>query len=372
MSEKYSTLDTTTMDNVGVLYPLVPLTFPHDQEACGWESYTAELVGGEYGPLTKYCGYTTISPELKDILEPASDPDRIEYLPYKVHSDEYGDRIHYLVHFKKSYDVFDPKNSDYYDPETKDPDFPDICTPCIDSDKAKGLKVFNIKSWHDDIIIVDDSIRKAIEDANLVKGCMFWELATTDSLKSESEEKRRDERNEIATQKAYELGEYSDKKAKAKDEAEDKTEQETENPEAIMFNNKKYLQSTKLNHGNMKEDVFDWLHTLEKEEKIPADIKALNFGLCEGVKGYFAYLIGAEDYDAEDDDWACAEDYEPETKYLEFDKGETLDMDWETFQDKMKACLTEYMNREGNAKTSVFYGKIITTGFDDGDLVRVR
>ena len=150
------------------------------------------------------------------------------------------------------------------------------------------------------------------------------------------------------------------------------TEQETENPEAIMFNNKKYLQSTKLNRGNMKEDVFDWLHTLEKKEKIPADIKALNFGLCEGVKGYFAYLIGAEDYDAEDDDWACAEDYEPETKYLEFDKGETLDMDWETFQDKMKACLTEYMNREGNAKTSVFYGKIITTGFDDGDLVRVR
>ena len=372
MSEKYSTFNITTTDNVGILIPQVPIIIQNDKEAINWKSYTAELVCGEYGPLIKYQGYTTISPEIKEILEPASDPDRIEYLPYKIHSDEYGDRIHYLVHFKKSYDVFDPKNSDYYDPETKDPDFPDICKPCIDSDKAKGLKVFNIKSWHDDIIIVDDSIRKAIEDANLVKGCMFWELATTDSLKSESEEKRRDERNEIAIQKAYQLGEYSDKNAKAKDKAEDETEQETEDSEAIMFNNKKYLQSTKLNHGNMKEDVFDWLHTLEKEEKIPADIKALNFGLCEGVKGYFAYLIGAEDYDEEDDDWACAEDYEPETKYLEFDEGESLDMDWETFQNKIKACLTEYMNSEGNVKTSIFYGKIITTGFDDGDLVRVR
>lgn len=68
------------------------------------------------------------------------------------------------------------------------------------------------------------------------------------------------------------------------------------------------LQLSEQEYIEIKECIKKWLISINDEEKLPKDIVALNFGLYEP---YGIELIGAKEYNAEDDDWACEEDFEP-------------------------------------------------------------
>ena len=60
--------------------------------------------------------------------------------------------------------------------------------------------------------------------------------------------------------------------------------------------------------SSIKFAVKEWITELNKTEKLPDGIIALNFGLFEP---YGIELIGSENYDSSDDDWACDEDFVP-------------------------------------------------------------
>ena len=73
-----------------------------------------------------------------------------------------------------------------------------------------------------------------------------------------------------------------------------------------MGENKKIDESAK--QESMFTIISQWISELVETETLPEEIVALNFGLYETPKGYCIYLNGSEEYDEEDEDWACNND----------------------------------------------------------------
>lgn len=71
----------------------------------------------------------------------------------------------------------------------------------------------------------------------------------------------------------------------------------------------------------MSQDVYEeflkWLRRVNQSSPPPDDVVAYNFGIFESEGGYILYLVGSREYDPDDDDWACHEDYVPVEKYFE-------------------------------------------------------
>lgn len=118
--------------------------------------------------------------------------------------------------------------------------------------------------------------------------------------------------------------------------------------------------------------IHDWLNAIDSKENIPSEITAFNIGIFEQEEGYCIYLTGSENYDADDDDWACDADFEPADKYLALSGTEIKAMEWQEFQDMIVKIVSDYLGTSANASTSVFAGRVVTVGFDDGQLVRVK
>lgn len=120
----------------------------------------------------------------------------------------------------------------------------------------------------------------------------------------------------------------------------------------------------------MKEEISSWLQRMAEQEQVPSEIVALNFGLYESENGYCIYLVGSEEYDEDDDDWACNEDFEPDDNYLEIEGLSPQNTPWEQFQNDVVKILKECM---ANADVSRLFGnRVVTAGFDDGNLVRIK
>lgn len=118
----------------------------------------------------------------------------------------------------------------------------------------------------------------------------------------------------------------------------------------------------------MEQQIKSWLEVINTKETIPSDIKALNFGLFESLDGYGIYLTGSRKYDENDDDWACNNDYEPAQRYFYLPKNE---MKWDEFLKYVSEILTKHLSVFAKEVSSPFYKKVITVGFDDGDLKRI-
>ena len=120
----------------------------------------------------------------------------------------------------------------------------------------------------------------------------------------------------------------------------------------------------------MNNEIKEWLKDINNTT-LPNDVIALNFGLFETEDGYGLYMIGATEYNEDDEDWAC-EPVVYKSSYLILEAPELKTMNWEGVLDTMVKILTEALSVYLSDKQSPFYGKIITTGFDDGELVRIK
>ncbi len=119
------------------------------------------------------------------------------------------------------------------------------------------------------------------------------------------------------------------------------------------------------------EKEFDgWMAQVEKTALDTKDFIAFNVGLYETEGGFAMYLYGSEEYDADDPDWACGEPYAPEPQYLVLGYKELKTEDWEKFLDQAVEVVKAYLNRHPD--DSIFSKRIVTVGFDDGDLIRVQ
>lgn len=122
----------------------------------------------------------------------------------------------------------------------------------------------------------------------------------------------------------------------------------------------------------MKKEIVDWLKNIEKQDGIPPDsVIAFNLGLMESDQGFMMYFVGSFDYSEDDDDWACVEPPAKPYRYLKL-PDEVQNESWETILDICKNTLME-LESDGTLNTTLMKNaKAITTGFDDGELIKIR
>lgn len=126
------------------------------------------------------------------------------------------------------------------------------------------------------------------------------------------------------------------------------------------------------NKKSLEASFIQWISKLNRTEKVDTDIIAFNFGLFETTDGYSIYLIGSKNYDPADDDWATNIDFEPKDKYLHLDTDLVIDKDWQEILKLSFDLIKKYVNSD-DFKNSIFKNATaITTGFDDGDLQRIK
>lgn len=120
----------------------------------------------------------------------------------------------------------------------------------------------------------------------------------------------------------------------------------------------------------LKDRICGWLGRLEQNETVPDGIEALNIGMFESDEGYYSlYMTGSEAYDEEDDDWACDQDYVPEEEYLPMQDCKVEETGWEEFQNQVIEAVSAYIDEHPESK---MFDRIVTAGFDDGGLERIK
>ncbi|MBE8727194.1 hypothetical protein [Flavobacterium hungaricum] len=122
----------------------------------------------------------------------------------------------------------------------------------------------------------------------------------------------------------------------------------------------------------MKDDILNWIDNIQQIDGIPPkEIIAFNFGVFEDENGYSIYLVGSFEYDENDDDWACLELPAQVHRYFKL-PNKFANVDWEHVLDAVSKVFKE-LQKEGEFDIPLFENAIaITTGFDDGDLIKIR
>ena len=116
-------------------------------------------------------------------------------------------------------------------------------------------------------------------------------------------------------------------------------------------------------------ELTGWLQKIVATEEPPTGILAFRFGLGEVEGGYVVYLAGSKGYDGADAEWAT---YPPD--YLANEEVIVTEEVGE-WQDMLLAILhfLGIMLRRAPFNTSFLGGDTpIHTGFDDGDLYRIK
>ncbi len=167
MNIKYYKIIVKGNDKIGgVLY--APDNWPYPiakdgEEVKNWNTLIVKLRDGEYRPF-HLCigGANLVNQEMKELFETfIKNNDDIEFLPVKTVSEIYGDRIYYIMHFKKIFDVIDRKKTIYVEGTDS------ILKLRLDYDKVKSLNIFNSQPVINDII-VSEQVKKASKKTNLI------------------------------------------------------------------------------------------------------------------------------------------------------------------------------------------------------------
>ena len=122
----------------------------------------------------------------------------------------------------------------------------------------------------------------------------------------------------------------------------------------------------------MKNEIIEWLYTIENHDGIPPDTQiAFNLGLIESDHGFMMYFVSSSDYSEENDDWACIEPPANHYRYLKLPQKLQTES-WKTILDNCKNALCEMEIEDRLNKTLVKNAKAITIGFDDSELIKIR
>jgi hypothetical protein len=115
-----------------------------------------------------------------------------------------------------------------------------------------------------------------------------------------------------------------------------------------------------------KSTVFKWLDSLFKEG-IPSDVKALYLNLVESVGDIDIELFGIGDFDPNDEDWACDDNYQGSSLEL-------LDVmgnpdDWEKVLQEVSKLVSDYIALNKDKVASICR---IGIGFGDSEIELVK
>ncbi len=122
----------------------------------------------------------------------------------------------------------------------------------------------------------------------------------------------------------------------------------------------------------MKEEIVNWLALIEEKDGIPpAEVVVFNLGIYESDEGYVMYLVGGFEYTEENDGWATLEMPKNDYRYLLLP---------EHVQNKPMPLVLEYckntlkeLEEDGTFRKNILQNATaLTTGFDDGELFKIR
>lgn len=159
-------------DKVGILtIPKGWKPFPIEKASAPVENIDKlilTLKNGKYTDLMICSGAAyVVSPRLKELFERyVADSTLIEYYPVKVVSEQYGDRIYYLLHFTRWCDVRNEQMTTLM-PRSKYPS-----RMVLDYEKVCNLSIFNSDSYHLSIL-VSDEVRRAMKREKMHVGIEF-------------------------------------------------------------------------------------------------------------------------------------------------------------------------------------------------------
>jgi hypothetical protein len=123
---------------------------------------------------------------------------------------------------------------------------------------------------------------------------------------------------------------------------------------------------------NLTDLLSDWIKKIEDENPPAGNIVAINFGMFVSDKGYMVYLTGSEIYDPDDDDWSGEIDYQPvrKNKYVLLPREFTNGLKWPGVLELVINTLKELVRKQPGRL--LFERRVLTAGFDDGDLAVVK
>lgn len=109
----------------------------------------------------------------------------------------------------------------------------------------------------------------------------------------------------------------------------------------------------------------DWLdHVLE--QNLPKNIKAFNFNLYEGEGTYDIQLIGSDEFDEDDTDWACTDYFTTGEDICYIQRTKDI-KDWEKGLNYITGLAKRYLDKEKNAYI-LKNANAVGIGFVDGDI----
>ena len=120
----------------------------------------------------------------------------------------------------------------------------------------------------------------------------------------------------------------------------------------------------------MTQEIFnEWLENIIKTERPVPEVIAYYFGIFKSDEGYQTYLIGSKEFDINDSDWACNQDFEPKNKYLTLGQEE---IHWESILAQVKSLVINFTQTNTFKNSFLERAQAIAIGFDDGDLFLIE
>ena len=119
-------------------------------------------------------------------------------------------------------------------------------------------------------------------------------------------------------------------------------------------------------------NFFHWLDNAAKEN-VPTSLKAFSFNLFNypyepGLECKFGVeLIGSGEFDEDDEDWACAEIWEPKKRELEIPVSYSTES-WEECLNKVGNLVAEILESNSHLAKFLKQGCAVGIGFVDGSL----
>lgn len=120
-----------------------------------------------------------------------------------------------------------------------------------------------------------------------------------------------------------------------------------------------------MNTANLSSDFAEWLNTA-LSMRMPAEIRAFNFNLYEGVgRTWDIELIGTAAFDPTDPDWACDSIFSHAELF--FISQESVGEQWEQALATAIELISTYL-RGGRHRDALRNSLAVGVGFVNGDL----
>ncbi len=118
---------------------------------------------------------------------------------------------------------------------------------------------------------------------------------------------------------------------------------------------------------NLKVSFKKWLTEIENSVCLANNIVAVNFDLAEP---YQISMIGSANYSPDDEDWACCNDIDEPTGWVDIESILTQQMSWQEVLSLTVEIMQELVNELSDFQ--LFKVPHISVGFVDGDLVAIK